>query len=67
MSDSQTESILRHLKAGHAISPLDALRRYGCMRLGARIWDLRQAGHRIERRLIDDGRRRYAEYRMGAR
>ena len=31
----------------NAASSLEALNEYGCMRLGARIYDLRRAGHRI--------------------
>jgi len=27
--------------AGETLTPLDALRRFGCFRLGARIWELR--------------------------
>lgn len=38
---SQLESIRRHLMRGESITPLTALRRYDCLRLGARIWDLR--------------------------
>lgn len=30
------------------ITPLEALKFFGCMRLGARAWDLRKAGHNIE-------------------
>lgn len=62
---SQSQQILRHLKAGHRITPLDALKRFGCMRLGARIYDLRQLGHRIERAMIEtSGGARVAEYRL---
>lgn len=41
---SQTEMILLYLQTHGAITPLDALREFGCMRLGARIWDLRKRG-----------------------
>lgn len=61
---TQAQSILRHLKAGRSITPLEALRRFGCFRLGARVYDLRRSGHRIERSLVDDGERRYARYRL---
>lgn len=44
---SQSAAILQHLRR-NSITPLEALRRYGCLRLGARIWDLRRQGHRIE-------------------
>ena len=43
----QTEEIYRHLQQHGSITPLEALKEYGCMRLGARIWDLKRAGHNI--------------------
>ena len=49
MKANQADKILRYLREYGSITPLDALREFGCMRLGARIWDLRQAGHRIRR------------------
>lgn len=45
---TQTERILRHLNDYGSITALDALREYGCMRLGARIWDLKHQGHDIK-------------------
>ena len=45
---SQSDAILEHLKAGNSITPVDALRDFGCFRLAARIDDLRQRGHDIE-------------------
>ncbi len=44
---TQTDMILRHLRDFGSITPVEALREYGCMRLGARIWDLKQAGYDI--------------------
>lgn len=43
----QTEQIYRHLQQHGSITPLEALREYGCMRLGARIYDLKRDGHKI--------------------
>lgn len=34
------------------VSPLMALDEIGCFRLGARVWDLKAAGHEIESRLV---------------
>ena len=36
---SQNERILAHLKKGKKITPLDALEKFGCFRLAARISD----------------------------
>lgn len=40
-SASQSAQIRAALLAGETLTPLDALRRFGCFRLGARIWELR--------------------------
>lgn len=66
---TQTTLILDHLKAHHSITPLDALRLYGCMRLGARIWELKRMGHRIRSEIVTDVNRngepvRYAQYTL---
>lgn len=50
---SQSDAILDALKHGETLTPLDALRRFGVFRLGARIWDLKQAGYNIEMRLVE--------------
>jgi len=42
-TDSQEKQILNDLLVGASITPLDALNRYGCFRLGARIWDIRHS------------------------
>lgn len=39
---SQKEQILAHLRDGHSLTPLDALMRFGCNRLAARICELRK-------------------------
>ena len=62
---TQTAQILKHLKSGLPITPLEALDKFGCLRLGARIWDLKRDGHKIERTMKRRGRRTFAEYRMG--
>ena len=40
-SASQTARIKAALLRGEKLTPMDALRRFGCFRLGARIWELR--------------------------
>lgn len=40
-SASQSAQIKAALLAGETLTPLDALKRFGCFRLGARIWELR--------------------------
>ncbi len=48
----QTERILQYMKRNGAITPLDALREIGCMRLASRISDLRHEGYQIRSDLI---------------
>ena len=45
---SQEALVLAALKDGEALTALDALHRFGCMRMSARIYKLRQAGHEIK-------------------
>lgn len=56
--------LLAWLKEGRTVTPMDALRMWGCFRLGARVYDLRRAGHRIVSETRTCGRKRFAEYRM---
>lgn len=39
---SQNDKVLTWLRAGHTITQLQALRKFGCMRLGAIIFRLRE-------------------------
>lgn len=63
---TQTIQILKHLEDGNSITPLDALRKFGCMRLGARIYELKQAGYVIDTLIINDKNtgKRYARYSL---
>jgi hypothetical protein len=57
--------ILKHLKARQTISPMEALASYGCMRLAARIHDLREAGCRISTEMhTDHAGHPYARYSL---
>lgn len=64
MSRTQEQAILSHLKSGKTLTPLEALERYGCFRLGARIWDMKQAGYNIVTERETKGGKSYARYRM---
>lgn len=58
---TQADQILAHLKRG-PIDPIMALRRYGCFRLGARVWDLRQQGYDIRSRIVRERGKKFARY-----
>ena len=49
---SQKKKILRYMKEFGSITPLEAMRDLGIMRLGARIWDLEREGHLIRHQMI---------------
>lgn len=65
--NSQALAILVALKKGKKITPLKALKDFGCLRLGARIWDLKQMGHKIESDLVEINGKRVAKYYMKVR
>lgn len=61
---NQQWRILDHLIRNRTISPLEALDVYGCYRLGARIYDLRQAGIKIKTIRKQNDEKSWAEYRL---
>lgn len=64
---NQNDAVLKHLKK-RPITPIQALRLYGIFRLGARILELRQAGHTISTEIINvtstRGKKRVARYTL---
>lgn len=48
---TQTQRILKHLETVGSITPREALDLFGCMRLGARIYDLKRAGYQIDSKI----------------
>lgn len=60
---SQVSEILRDLQAGERLTQLMALKRYGSMRLGARIHELRRKGVNVWSDLVSiKGGKRISEY-----
>jgi len=64
---SQELEILMELKRGNEITPLDALKHFGCFRLSARIENLRKQGFPIATRIkeLDNGKRVASYYMVG--
>ncbi len=52
---SQNAMILAALKRGERVTPLEALAKYGCFRLAARIYELRRDGHSIGCDRVEQG------------
>lgn len=66
---TQNEEILRHLLTYGKITSLEAMNKYGIMRLGARIYDLKKQGYPIKTYLRVGKSRNgesmvFAEYRL---
>ena len=62
---SQKEQIKQYLLTGKELTPLECLQKGWGMRLGARIWDLRDEGYLIDNVGSDEGN--YAVYKMRVR
>jgi hypothetical protein len=65
--NSQCEQILKYLKTGKAITPLEALEKFGCFRLAARIDELRKRGYSINTHKLKVGKKLVGSYRMALR
>lgn len=64
---TQKALILKALQQGDRLTHLDAEKRFNCLRLGARIYDLKQQGHKIEKQMIVvPSGKCVAEYRLVA-
>ena len=65
---TQQTAILAFLSSGRVLTPLDALHRFGTLRLAARCHDLRHAGHDVRCRLVVVGpqRKRVGLYFMAS-
>ena len=61
---TQNKTILQHLEQS-PLTPLDALMKYGCFRLSARILELRKKGYDIKTENITKGGKTFAEYSLG--
>lgn len=65
--DSQTLQLQRWMAQGKSITPLEALRRFNCLRLGARCWDLKKAGWPVKSTRVDVGGKKVASYSFETR
>ena len=69
LSITQCEKILDYMRSNGSITPLDALREFGCMRLASRINDLKRQGigitNTIETNINRYGEKiRYSRYKL---
>jgi hypothetical protein len=61
---TQTNLILSALRRGEKLTPITALKRYGCFRLAARIQDLRDNGVPVNTTMVRVGESRVARYSL---
>lgn len=62
---TQAGRILAYLRAGNRLTALEALEKFQCFRLAARIHELRREMHDIPERTVETrGGKRVAEYYM---
>ena len=66
---TQEEKILDYMERHGSITPLEAMNELGVMRLGARIYDLKESGIKIITETVKGKNRdgeptRYARYRL---
>lgn len=62
--ETHNKQVLKHLKSGRNLTALEALGNFGCMRLAARIKDLKDAGHKIDKIMVKIRGRHVARYFM---
>ena len=60
--ETQKKQILEYLKEGNKLTPILALKRFGCFRLSARIYELRREGHPIKSDLVKIGKKYVGSY-----
>jgi hypothetical protein len=49
---SQVKLVGAYLMQGHSITPIEALNLFGCMRLSAVIYNLKERGYKIQSQII---------------
>lgn len=63
---TQKERVLNHLERGNNLTQLQALNRFGCMRLASIVNKLKNEGHKIQTEMVYNKRngKTYASYAM---
>ena len=62
--ETQEQLILKHLEDHGTITPLEALDLYGCLRLAARISDLKGQMYDIETKMTTKNGATFATYKL---
>ena len=67
---TQTEKIIEYIQENGSITPLDALKEIGCMRLASRMCDIKKMGYAVNKKMETAANRNgervmYARYTIG--
>lgn len=62
---TQTEQIRAHLLKHNSITPMEALQKFKCFRLAARIHDLKERGFSVQTVMVERHGKHFAKYVMG--
>jgi hypothetical protein len=60
--ETQNDMIKNHLLNGNSITALDSFRLFSCMRLAARISDLKQSGMVIDSETVTQNGKSFSKY-----
>jgi hypothetical protein len=63
-TQSANKKLRQWVLSGKAITPIQALEKWGIFRLGARILELRQEGHNIVTTMMEKNGKRFAKYQL---
>ena len=61
---TQNQQIKSYLEKGKSITPIQALNKFGCFRLAARVNDLRKEGLNIATNIVTKDGKTFASYRL---
>ena len=61
---TQNQQIKSYLEKGKSITPIQALEKFGCFRLAARISDLRNYGLNIATKIVTKDGKTFASYKL---
>ncbi len=61
---SQNQQILNHLQSGKKLTAIQALNKFDCFRLSARIGDIKELGYNIQTIPIKKNGKRFAQYSL---
>jgi len=62
--ETQKNEIRKYLEKGKSITAIEALRRFGCFRLAARISNLKDEGMDIRTEIVCRDKKRFAKYTL---